>query len=131
MRYAILSLGVLFSAGCATLFSSKAPVAIPSSVEPDGATVYVDGQRVGTTPYNLVVERKKSHIIAFQKEGYKDASCQLTATAGAGWIILDVLGGLIPVVIDAATGDWMKVGGTCNVQMEPLPPAATASSSSN
>jgi len=25
---------------------------------------------------------------------------------GAGWVILDILGGLIPVIVDAATGDW-------------------------
>jgi glycerol-3-phosphate acyltransferase PlsY len=28
---------------------------------------------------------------------------------GAGWVVLDVLGGLIPVIVDAATGDWKKL----------------------
>jgi hypothetical protein len=29
--------------------------------------------------------------------------------AGGGWIVLDVLAGLVPVIIDAATGEWSSV----------------------
>lgn len=26
--------------------------------------------------------------------------------SGAGWIVLDVLAGLVPIIVDAATGAW-------------------------
>ncbi|MEM7756046.1 MAG: hypothetical protein AAF297_10470, partial [Planctomycetota bacterium] len=35
---------------------------------------------------------------------------QLTRSIGAIWIILDVVFGLIPVVVDAITGNWYEVG---------------------
>jgi len=30
----------------------------------------------------------------------------LNNSVGAGWFVLDILGGLIPIIIDAATGNW-------------------------
>ena len=30
----------------------------------------------------------------------------LTNRIGAGWVVLDILGGVVPVIIDAATGAW-------------------------
>ena len=42
-------------------------------------------------------------------EGYESITRVVNTKVGAGWIVLDVLGGLIPVVIDAATGNWNKL----------------------
>ena len=124
MRLASLAFGVVLLGGCATLFSGKDPVEIPTVSTPDGADVYLDGNRLGTTPVNVLVERKHPHTLVFQKTGYKDASCVLTANVGAGWVVLDVLGGIIPVVIDAVTGDWQKVSGNCNMKMVPTEAAS-------
>jgi hypothetical protein len=33
----------------------------------------------------------------------------VNASVGAGWVIIDILGGLLPVIIDAATGDWYSL----------------------
>jgi hypothetical protein len=30
----------------------------------------------------------------------------LSNSLGAGYVIFDILGGLVPVIIDAATGSW-------------------------
>ncbi len=57
----------------------------------------------------------------FRKEGYKEASCTLMRSTGAGWVILDILGGLIPVAIDAATGSWNQTkGSSCSGKLEPM-----------
>ena len=35
-----------------------------------------------------------------------NSNLNITNHVGAGWIVLDVLCGLVPVIIDAATGAW-------------------------
>ncbi|MGB9588967.1 MAG: PEGA domain-containing protein, partial [Armatimonadota bacterium] len=76
---------------------------------PAGAQVYVNGTLMGTTPISLKLQKQKTYTIEFKKEGYHTRTVQLTNSVGAGWIVLDVLGGLIPVIIDAATGSWYSL----------------------
>ena len=68
--------------------------------------MYVNGFRMGETPLELALKPDKSYSIEFRKEGYQSVTRVVNTKVGAGWVILDVLGGLIPVVIDAATGNW-------------------------
>lgn len=119
MRVPILALAVLTLGGCATILASKGPVEIPTASTPGGVEVYLDGNRLGTTPVKVEVERKKSHTLVFKKDGFKDASCLLEAKTGAGWVILDILFFVWPVIVDAVTNDWTKVSGACNITMEP------------
>ena len=68
--------------------------------------------------------RPHNHI--FRKEGHQDAVCELKASVGAGWVILDILGGLLPVIVDAATGAWKSLDAqTCNVSLLKDPGGAT------
>jgi hypothetical protein len=108
---------LLVLSGCATLFASKSKE-IPLVSEPQAAEVLLDGNRVGLTPMTLKIDNGKSQVVTFRKAGYKDVSCQLNAKTGAGWVVLDILGGLIPIIIDAATGDWKQVKETnCTVTL--------------
>ncbi len=119
---ALLPIVLAFSsAGCATVLAGHGPVSIPTASTPDGADVYLDGNRLGTTPVTVQVERKKPHTLVFKKAGYKDASCMLETSTGAGWVIFDVLTGIVPIVIDAVTGDWTKVHGNCALTLEKAP----------
>jgi hypothetical protein len=91
--------------GCATLFKgSTEPVNFSS--DPSGAKVYVNGSLLGTTPFSLELKSKQNYTIEFRKEGYETKTVLLNNSVGAGWVILDILGGLIPIIIDAATGNW-------------------------
>ena len=48
------------------------------------------------------------------------------ATVGASWVILDVLGGLVPIIIDAATGKWNSLDReTCNINLPQASSLAT------
>ncbi len=86
--------------------------------EPQGAEVYVDGNRVGVSPVSVVLDNTKSHNVVFKKQGYKDVTCILSTKTGAGWVVIDILGGLVPLIIDAATGDWSQVSAkSCNVTL--------------
>jgi len=104
---------VLFSfifllSGCATLFKGTSEE-VRFGSEPQKAEVWVNGAKMGETPISLKLESKKTYQIEFRKEGYKPVQRNITNRVGAGWIILDVLAGLIPIIVDAATGAWYSL----------------------
>lgn len=107
-RAAAIGLFALLLAGCGTLFL-PATKSIMMTSEPQAAEVFVDGERRGLTPTEIELDNHTSHTITFRKDGFKDISCELTATIHGGIVVLDVLGGLVPVIIDAATGSWKRI----------------------
>lgn len=110
MKVRVLSLILIFFclASCATLFKGTTEeVSFKTSQDP--AEVWINGQMMGQTPMSLKLESKKTYTIEFKKEGYKPVTKTITNHVGAGWVILDVLTGLIPVVVDAATGAWYSL----------------------
>ncbi|MBE0664273.1 MAG: PEGA domain-containing protein [Candidatus Aminicenantes bacterium] len=91
--------------GCATLFKGTSEkVNMESS--PVRADVYVNGQFMGKTPMQLNLAVKRSYAIEFRAKGYQSRTYHINNRVGAGWVILDVLLGLVPVIVDAATGAW-------------------------
>jgi uncharacterized protein YceK len=100
----ILSSFLVYS-GCATIFSgSRDQIALSS--EPAGAKVLVNGQDRGKTPVTLSLKKGKEYMVDFVKDGYEKKSIMLTYSLGAGWLILDILAGIIGVLVDALTGNW-------------------------
>lgn len=117
LKQAIALVLLMTASGCATLFSSSTSnVALTSS--PTGAAVYIDGSRAGETPTIVELENHTSYTIVFRSSDGGEASCRLNRRVGAGWVILDILGGLIPVIIDAATGAWYGLDSrSCDVNL--------------
>lgn len=64
---------------------------------------------MGETPVALKLECKKTYTIEFKKEGFEARTYTINNHVGAGWIILDVLAGLVGVIVDAATGAWYSL----------------------
>jgi hypothetical protein len=88
--------------------------------------VFFNGNRLGTTPVKVKLSNQAEHTFVFRKEGYRDATCTLSRGTGAGWVVFDVLTGLVPIVIDAATNSWSQTkGSTCSGALEPLTAAST------
>jgi len=104
----MLILSIVLVGGCATLFKGSTD-GVSFSSDPDGAKVYVNGTLLGTTPVQLELKSENSYSIEFRKEGYENRTVLLNNSVGAGWIVLDILGGLFPIVIDAATGNWYSL----------------------
>jgi hypothetical protein len=122
MRWApILMLSLTMPlAGCAAILGSHQKD-FEFNSNPQQADVFVNGSRVGSTPMKLRLDNHKAQEVVFRKEGYKEVSCKLEKGVGAGWVILDVLGGLVPIVIDAATNSWSQVkGSSCTGTLEPV-----------
>jgi hypothetical protein len=99
--------GIVFLTSCATVFKgSNEPVNLNS--DPPGATVYLNGQPLGKTPTQVSLESKNTYFFEFRKEGYESRSVLVNHSVGAGWVVLDVifLLFLVPIIVDAVTGDW-------------------------
>ncbi len=100
----IISACVTASA-CGAIFNSGAQ-RVNFTSTPDTAEVWVDGVQRGTTPVFLELEKKKDHTIVFKKAGYQDMTNPLPRSVKGVYVVFDVLFGLVPVVVDAATGSW-------------------------
>ena len=100
--------GLWVLSSCATLFNGTSQT-VGYSSDPSGAKVYINGQHMGTTPFEMEMKSNRTYTIEFRKEGYESKTVVLNNSIGAGWIILDVLGGLIPIIVDAATGAWYSL----------------------
>ena len=78
MKTKILSIFVIcvFLSSCALLFKgTKEEVEFES--DPQRAEVYIDGVKMGETPFALKLVTKKTYKIEFRKEGYKSKSFQI------------------------------------------------------
>ena len=105
-RAALAALACL-TTSCATVLGSKQHDFTFDSA-PTGAQVFVDGNPVGSTPLTVNLSNTQSHSVVFRMEGYADIGCQLQKGTGAGWVIADVVFGIVPIVIDAATNNWSQ-----------------------
>lgn len=102
----IVPIIITFS-GCAALFNDDEIVDFTS--EPSRAKVYINGVYLGTTPLQLPLYADKSYAVEFRKDGYDSKTYMLKGSVGAGWIILDLFGGLFPIIIDAASNSWYEL----------------------
>ncbi|MGB8952614.1 MAG: PEGA domain-containing protein [Candidatus Aminicenantales bacterium] len=89
---------------CATLFKGTSEE-VNFGSNPSGAEIWVDGKMMGRAPINFKLITKKTYVIEF-KYGGQTKTINLNNHVGVGWVILDVLAGLIPIIVDAATGAW-------------------------
>ena len=119
---AVVIILVLQLMGCATIFKgTNSHLGMHSN--PSGAEVFINGKYIGKTPITLKLSSKSTYMIEFRKEGYKTITRNVTNKVGAGWVILDVLAGLVPVIIDAVTGSWYHLDEkNVDVQLEKLIP---------
>jgi hypothetical protein len=136
MKTKILALIVIvaFSASCATVMKGNHS-SIGFESDPRGVGVYVNGAYMGDTPLRLKLESRRDYTVEFVKDGFKTKAVHLTNHIGAGWIVLDVILGLVPVLIDAVTGSWydldqkhlnavlerQKDAGLCRFPADPAP----------
>lgn len=69
----------LFLSGCKT-FDEGADQEVTVQSFPAGATVMMDGERVGTTPLTLELPRKITHRVVLTKDGYKPVDATIAPT---------------------------------------------------
>jgi hypothetical protein len=95
-----------FFVGCGLVFGGSRQV-IRANSSPDGAKISTVPMTADyTTPASLSFERKNNYTLIFEKEGYKSAKFEIQKHVRGGIVVLDILFGLVPVIVDAATGAW-------------------------
>ncbi len=106
--FCLLATSIFVLNGCATIFKGSTDT-VNFSSDPSGAKVYVNGSLMGTVPLQLELKSNQTYTIEFRKEGYDNKTVILNNSVGAGYIVLDILFGLVPIIVDAATGNWYSL----------------------
>ncbi len=79
-----------------------------SIIAPSDALVKVNGRSAkGSTVMKL--ERGKSYSVTMHRGGQEQVCGQITNSLSAGVLIADILFGLVPLIVDAATGAWYNL----------------------
>lgn len=94
---------ILTLAACASIMhGTSQDVGISSS--PTAATVTLDNQAAGQTPYIAHLSRKDNHVVKLTLPGYAPAEMTVTRKT-SGWVWGNIVfGGLIGLAVDAMTG---------------------------
>jgi hypothetical protein len=124
---ALLALIAWGASGCATILNEDTRLVTIQS-NPPGAQIVVDGVPAGITPATIPVSNSDDHHIVINGAGGAQG-CFLESHVGAGWVVLDIilLPLLIPIVVDAITGEWASLGQTgCYVNLAPPPGPPTS-----
>ena len=96
-----------FSACSTIMHSSTQEIELKSN--PPSAKITVDGQKFGTSPQVVNIERGINHLIKFQLDGYEIYETQITRKISF-WFWGNALNGFIPgMVIDMFTGSMYNL----------------------
>lgn len=97
--------------GCATIIEgNKEEMSVAS--EPDGAIVSVNGDKKGKTPAKFTLPKDDSHTIKIEKDGYESETINVSNEIDVKWVVIDVVLGVVPIVVDAVTGAWYRLDQT-------------------
>lgn len=98
-----------FLSGCGLVFGGTRQV-IRATSSPDGASIASNPQTADyKTPASLSLERKNNYTLTFTAPGYSSQTLEIQKSIRGGIVVLDILFGLVPLIVDAATGSWNKL----------------------
>ena len=102
-RFALVA-AVLAATGCATMANGTTQ-RIRVTSDPPGASVFLDGRPVGTTPTQITANRRnRESVIGIEKEGFQPATYRVERREDWSTVLWDVALG---VAIITATGRLM------------------------
>lgn len=98
---------IMFNA-CSTIMHSTTQV-IEFNSNPPNAKIIVDGQKFGTSPQFVNIERGSNHIIKFELDGFETYETQLTRRISF-WFWGNAFNAFIPgMIIDMFTGSMYNL----------------------
>ena len=126
LKLILAAVASLALAGCATVTRGTTNQ-IQIISEPDSATARTSLLQQCTTPCTLTVSRKDEFSVVVSKPGYMDQTVevktQLAGTGAAGFAGNVLLGGVVGMGVDAATGSTLEhVPNPVRVVLAPLGP---------
>lgn len=102
----LLAVLVPLLSGCATVITGNM-THVKVTGTPENADVYYDGGYVGKTPCTITLSKsdlKQSKIITIRTQGEKVSQTFLNRKVNIGIVAIDLVCGVIPAIIDLATG---------------------------
>jgi hypothetical protein len=100
---------VVIITGCATVFGGAKNKFVVYEGSPPEAEVFLDGQRIGTTPIDKKISKyllQDGSLVEIKKDGYHTDSIYIERRVHIGYMLLDVIPGLgLGLAIDLATGN--------------------------
>ena len=111
---------VLMLSGCATMFN-PGPTNFVATSDPSGATVEVMSLRTNesftqTTPATFTLDLASDYRLTFELAGYRSEEVVVRRTVN-GWFFGSILLGVLPAVVDFATGSmWEHTMTIANVE---------------
>ncbi len=107
---------------CATILKGS-DERVDFTSDPTNAKVYINGFSIGHTPISQNLESKRIYQIEFEKPGYAKKNFMITNSLNAGYLLLDILFGIIPIIVDAGNGAWYELDrNSLNARLEIINP---------
>lgn len=111
LQAGVLGMVLMFSTGCATIVTGR-DTGYPIMTQPEGAKVLVNGLFQGTTPLLLEMDRNSNYLVRVEKEGCPHFDTLISSQMNP-WLVGNIVfGGLIGLLIDAATGSSSRLSPT-------------------
>ncbi|MBU4377385.1 MAG: PEGA domain-containing protein [Candidatus Omnitrophica bacterium] len=108
ISYILVLLLIFSAAGCATIVQgTKQRIEISS--DPQGATVEIDGEAVGTTPMKIKLKTPFNHTVVITKEGYKEEKVALSRAIGSAAAGNIFIWGPVGWAVDGLTGSQYRL----------------------
>lgn len=107
----LVFLGIVFVLAmnsCATIFGGKRNTIQVKMGSPENAMVYLDGELIGEAPFKIRIEKRRiqeGSLIEIKKDGYETKQFEVNRKPHVGYVILDILGGVVPMLVDVANGN--------------------------
>lgn len=97
------------SSACGLVFGGTRQMIRVEST-PNGAAVVTDPQTTAyTTPAAFSLQRNRSYAMTISAPGYTSRTIEVQRSIRGGIVVLDIIFGVVPVIVDAATGAWYKL----------------------
>ena len=94
------------STGCASIVSGGNERPVDIDTDPPGAAITVNGERYGTTPQKILLDRGEDHLVTLRKSGFEPFEFEVEPELN-GWVFGNIIfGGFIGLGVDALTGAW-------------------------
>lgn len=103
MKKVVLLISTVAIVGCGTMAGSTEQVTV--TTEPDDAKIVKDGSVVGRTPGTVSLDSNNPNDKSFtvEKEGYESESVRMSTSISGPVVVLDLLLGGWPLLVDLAT----------------------------
>jgi hypothetical protein len=102
------SCSLLLLGSCATILSIGKQK-IDFRTTPPNATVYINSEKAGNTPFFKYLKRNTKHHVKIELEGYKTFEVNLNKTFNPVVLGNILLGGGIGIIVDLATGAFYSL----------------------